>query len=95
MNPSYLLVLLGVVMVSYSGPLVKLALSFDATPVTVALMRVVLSSAILLPLMCIRRKGQSEGDASHRSFQADQVLIDWIDGLPAVRNVKSALKMVI
>ena len=60
MSPSYLLVLLGVVMVSYSGPLVKLALAFDATPVTVALMRVVLSSAILLPIMCIRRKGQSE-----------------------------------
>ena len=60
MNPSYQLVLLGVVMVSYSGPLVKLALAFGATPITVALMRVVLSSAILLPLMCIKRKGTAE-----------------------------------
>ena len=32
MNPSYLLVILGVAMVSYSGPLVKLGLNFSATP---------------------------------------------------------------
>ena len=60
MSPSYLLVLLGVVMVSYSGPLVKLALAYGATPVTVALMRVALSSAILLPIMCVKRKGRAE-----------------------------------
>lgn len=36
MNPSYLLVLLGVVMVSYSGPLVKGGLLAGANPVTVA-----------------------------------------------------------
>ena len=60
MNPSYLLVLLGVVMVSYSGPLVKAALLAGANPVTVAMMRMVCSALILLPILCIRRKGQSE-----------------------------------
>lgn len=55
----YLLVLLGVVMVSYSGPLVKAALLAGANPVTVAFLRMVLSSAILLPVMCVRgRNGQ-------------------------------------
>ena len=39
MNPSYLLVLLGVVMVSYSGPLVKGGLLAGANPVTVAALR--------------------------------------------------------
>lgn len=60
MNPSYLLVLLGVAMVSYSGPLVKVALQYGANPVSVALMRMVLSAAILLPIMCVKRKGQPE-----------------------------------
>ncbi len=58
MNPSYLLVLLGVAMVSYSGPLVKLALQYGANPASIAMMRMVLSALILLPLMCIRRKNQ-------------------------------------
>ena len=43
MNPSYLLVLLGVVMVSYSGPLVKGGLLAGANPVTVA----------TLPILCV------------------------------------------
>ncbi len=60
MNPSYLLVLLGVAMVSYSGPLVKLGLQYGANPASIALMRMVLSALILLPIMCVRRKGQSE-----------------------------------
>lgn len=60
MNPSYLLVLLGVAMVSYSGPLVKLGLQNGANPASMALMRMVISAAILLPVMCVRRKGQEE-----------------------------------
>ncbi|MDO5144802.1 MAG: DMT family transporter [bacterium] len=60
MNPYYLLVLLGVVMVSYSGPLVKGALLCGANPVTVAFLRMVLSSCLLLPVMCIRTRGADE-----------------------------------
>ncbi len=60
MNPSYLLVLLGVAMVSYSGPLVKLGLQFGANPASIAMMRMVLSALILLPIMCVRRKNQPE-----------------------------------
>lgn len=60
MNPYYLLVLLGVAMVSYSGPLVKGALLAGANPVTVAFLRMVLSSCILLPIMCVRTKKQEE-----------------------------------
>ncbi len=58
MNPSYLLVLLGVAMVSYSGPLVKLGLQYGANPVSIALMRMVLSSLLLLPMMCVKTKKQ-------------------------------------
>ena len=46
MNPSYLLVLLGVAMVSYSGPLVKVGLNFGANPASIAMMRMVLSALI-------------------------------------------------
>ncbi|MBQ8554486.1 MAG: DMT family transporter [Clostridia bacterium] len=60
MNPSYLLVLLGVAMVSYSGPLVKAGLNAGANPASIALMRMVLSALILLPIMCVKRKGQVE-----------------------------------
>ncbi len=60
MNPSYLLVLLGVVMVSYSGPLVKAGLEAGANPATIAMMRMALTALILLPVMFIRRKGQME-----------------------------------
>ena len=60
MNPSYLLVLLGVAMVSYSGPLVKVGLNFGANPASIAMMRMVLSALILLPIMCVKRKGQTE-----------------------------------
>ena len=75
MNPSYLLVLLGVVMVSYSGPLVKVGLSFGANPASIAMMRMALTAAILLPIMCIRRKGQSEAPiASLRRMTVKQWL---------------------
>ncbi|MBR3763572.1 MAG: DMT family transporter [Clostridia bacterium] len=58
MNPSYLLVILGVVMVSYSGPLVKMGLHYGANPATIAMMRMALSAVILLPLLFVRRKGE-------------------------------------
>ena len=57
MSPSYLLVLLGVAMVSYSGPLVKLGLQHGANPATIAMMRMALSAVILLPLLFMKRKG--------------------------------------
>ncbi len=60
MNPSCLLVLLGVVMVSYSGPLVKLGLLFGANPATIAMMRMAMTAVILLPLLLVKRKGQQE-----------------------------------
>ena len=58
MNPSYLLVLLGVVMVSYSGPLVKLGLQYGANPATIAMMRMALTAVILLPMLFVKRRGQ-------------------------------------
>ena len=58
MSLSYLLVILGVVMVSYSGPLVKLGLHYGANPATIAMMRMALSALILLPLLFVRRKGE-------------------------------------
>lgn len=58
MNPSYMLVLLGVAMVSYSGPLVKGALLSGANPVSVALLRMAFSALLLLPLMLLRRPGR-------------------------------------
>ncbi|MBQ7851040.1 MAG: DMT family transporter [Clostridia bacterium] len=60
MNLSYLLVLLGVVMVSYSGPLVKLGLNWGANPATIAMMRMALTAAILLPVMLVKRRGRTE-----------------------------------
>lgn len=57
---SYLLVLLGVVMVSYSGPLVKGGLLAGANPASMAFTRMLLSAVMMLPLLCIHRKGQSE-----------------------------------
>ena len=59
MNPSYLLVILGVVMVSYSGPLVKGALLAGATPVTVACLRMLLSVPPLFLIACLPRKNGS------------------------------------
>ncbi len=59
MNPSYLLVLLGVVMVSYSGPLVKGGLLAGANPVTVATLRMLFSFLLLTPVMLWRRGGQA------------------------------------
>ncbi len=58
MNPSYLLVLLGVVMVSYSGPLVKGALLAGANPVTVATLRMAFSALLLLPLLLHRGRAE-------------------------------------
>lgn len=58
MNPSYLLVLLGVIMVSYSGPLVKGGLLAGANPVTVATLRMLFSFLLLTPVMLWRRGGQ-------------------------------------
>ncbi len=58
MNPSYLLVLLGVVMVSYSGPLVKGGLLAGANPVTVAALRMLFSFLLLTPVMLWRREGR-------------------------------------
>ena len=60
MNPSYLLVLLGVAMVSYSGPLVKIAVNAGANAASVAFLRMAMTAVILLPVMFIRRKGQAE-----------------------------------
>ena len=60
MSPSYLLVLLGVAMVSYSGPLVKLGLQYGANPATIAMMRMALSAVILLPMLFVKRKGAQE-----------------------------------
>lgn len=57
MNLSYLLVLLGVAMVSYSGPLVKLGLQYGANPASIAMMRMALSALILLPMLFVKRKG--------------------------------------
>ena len=59
-NPSYLLVLLGVAMVSYSGPLVKGALLAGANPVSVAMLRMAFSALMLLPILCVKRKGQAQ-----------------------------------
>ena len=60
MNPSYLLVILGVAMVSYSGPLVKLGLQHGANPATIAMMRMALSALILMPMLFVKRKGAQE-----------------------------------
>ncbi|MBQ8655379.1 MAG: DMT family transporter [Clostridia bacterium] len=60
MNPSYLLVLLGVAMVSYSGPLVKGALLAGANPVSIAMLRMAFSALLLLPILCVKRRGQTE-----------------------------------
>ncbi len=60
MNPSYLLVLLGVAMVSYSGPLVKLGLNAGANPATIAMLRMLFAALLLLPVLFIRQKGAKE-----------------------------------
>ena len=60
MNPSYLLVILGVAMGAYSGPLVKLGLQHGANPATIAMMRMALSALILMPMLFVKRKGAQE-----------------------------------
>lgn len=72
MNPSYILVIIGVVMVSYSGPLVKAALLTGANPVTVAMMRMVLASLLLLPALCVKRGGKPAPIASLRTMSVKQ-----------------------
>ena len=74
MNTSYLLVLIGVVMVSYSGPLVKAALLAGANPVSVAMMRMVLSALLLLPVLCVKRKDQPAPILSLRKMTRTQWL---------------------
>ena len=61
---AYLLVILGVVMVSYSGPLVKGALLQGATPVTVAFLRMLFSGLILMPFSLRRREGEERSSLS-------------------------------
>lgn len=58
-NKALILVLIGVVMVSYSGPLVKAALMEGATPITVAFLRMVLSSLFMLPISLRKTEGAS------------------------------------
>lgn len=58
MNSAIGLVILGVCMISYSGPLVKGALLQGASPVTVAFLRMVFAAVLLLPIMLTGRKGK-------------------------------------
>lgn len=60
MGSAMILVILGVCMVSYSGPLVKGALIAGANPVTVAMLRMAFASLLLTPLLFIRGKGQEK-----------------------------------
>ena len=56
---AYLLVIFGVVMVSYSGPLVKGALLNGATPITVAFLRMLFSGFLLLPFSVVKLQGEA------------------------------------
>jgi len=58
-NKALVFVLIGVVMVSYSGPLVKAALMEGATPITVAFLRMVLSALFMLPVALKKAEGKS------------------------------------
>lgn len=55
-----LLVLVGVFMVSYSGPLVKGALLEGATPASVAFARMLLAALFMLPVTLKKRNGKVE-----------------------------------
>ena len=57
---AYLLVILGVFMVSYSGPMVKGALLQGATPITVAFLRMLFSGLIMLPFSLRKREGDTQ-----------------------------------
>lgn len=57
---SYLLVILGVVMVSYSGPMVKGALLQGANPITVAFLRMLFSGLLLLPFSLRKKPGADQ-----------------------------------
>lgn len=54
------LVIFGVCMVSYSGPMIKGALNAGATPVSVALVRMLAAGAVMLPLEIVvcRKRGE-------------------------------------
>ena len=56
---AYLLVIFGVVMVSYSGPMVKGALLEGATPVTIAFLRMLSAGLLLLPFAMRKRAGEA------------------------------------
>lgn len=61
---AYALVILGVVMVSYSGPLVKGALLEGTTPVTVAFLRMLSAGLLLLPFSLRRGAGEARSSLS-------------------------------
>ena len=56
---AYLLVIFGVFMVSYSGPMVKGALLQGATPITIAFLRMLSAGLLLLPFSLRKRPGES------------------------------------
>lgn len=72
MNSSYLLVIIGVVMVSYSGPLVKAALLSGANPISVAMLRMVLAAVLLLPALLGKRRGKPAPISSLRLMSRGQ-----------------------
>ena len=74
MNASYILVIIGVVMVSYSGPLVKAALLAGANPVSVAMTRMVLAALLLLPALCVKRKDKPAPIVSLKTMTRGQWL---------------------
>ena len=69
---AYVLVLIGVVMVSYSGPLVKGALLAGANPVTVACLRMVFSAVLLGAGMLFPRKDGTQPLRSLRTLMKKQ-----------------------
>ena len=66
------LVVFAVLMVSYSGPMVKGALQAGATPVTIAFMRMFVSGLLLLPYELRQVKTQ------HMQFKVSREQIGWI-----------------
>ncbi len=67
---AYLLVIFGVFMVSYSGPMVKGALLQDATPITIAFLRMLSAGLIMLPFSLRKKAGEAHsslGQVLHAS----------------------------
>ena len=56
---AYLLVIFGVFMVSYSGPMVKAALLQGATPITIAFLRMLSAGLLLLPFSLRKKAGET------------------------------------